>query len=81
MLAHLLVLSHRELIVCVHPVEVAVKTCLKCETVHDVELAPHHDSSSFEFGLLQAKPARVISEFLGLFSEQLRYDAHSQVLF
>ena len=58
MLAHLFVLGHCELVVgrrVTISSEETVETGLKCETVHDVELAPHDDSRSLELALLQAE--------------------------
>jgi CRP-like cAMP-binding protein len=54
-LAHLLILLSREFEVIVHSVEVTVKTGLKSETVHNVELAPHHDSSCLQLRLFQTE--------------------------
>lgn len=62
-LAHLLEGARRELVVVVLLVEVPVETSLKRETVHDVELSPHHDSCSLEFGLLEAEAAGMVPEF------------------
>lgn len=80
-LPHLFKRSWSELVVVVFLVKVTVKACLKSETVHDVEFAPHHDASCLQLRLLEAEPTGVVPELLGLFCEKLGDDSHLEILF
>lgn len=56
-----------------------MKTGLQGITIHNVELFGQNYSGSFSFGVFIFELARMVSEFLGLFREELRYNASSIV--
>ena len=68
-----------ELVIVSQAIKMTMKTGLQSVTVHDVELFRQNDSRSFPFFMLVFELARMVSEFLGLFREELRYNTSSVV--
>ena len=79
MLAHLLIRRLRELVIVILVIEMPMKACFERKAIHYAELAPENDPGSLEFGLLEAKAARVVAELGGFLGDKLGDDAHLEV--
>ena len=77
--AHLLESLHRKLLSVSIFCDEAMERGLKCEAVHDPELLEKDDACCSEFRFLNPEFARVESEHLGFFIEQLGEDLTLEV--